>query len=628
MRQPPRGLFSFYMKGTISITPAGVGYLTVSEGDDIQIPAGFLNTALHGDEVEISLFPQIPGERQQGEVTKIVKRKKTRFVGTVEKKGRGFAFLRPDDRHVYTDIFVSQTKNIKSGYKVLVELKEWEDPQRNPEGKIIEVFGPSGDNEVEMRSIMAERGLPRSFPKKFEDEARKMANLPVNTAGRRDLRSLPVFTIDPWNAKDFDDALSLERVDKDIYRVGVHIADVSYYVRENSLLDTEARERAFSLYLVDRTVPMLPEALSNRACSLNPNEDKMAFTVLLTLDKKVQLQKVWMGRSVIRSQKRFSYEEAQEVLDNNEGPFLDDLIVLRDLSREMIEKRQERGAIEFDQTELDFHLDKQGRPVQIEIKQRQEVHRLIEEFMILANRQVAQYLGGSVCLYRVHGEPDKKALSDLVNFVSPLGYNLKKNPTSKDINKLLSTVKDEPEEFLIQSVVLRSLSKACYSTKNIGHFGLALKHYCHFTSPIRRYADLIIHRLLLKKLKNKPEKDKKSYQEIAEEISKRELDILSAERASIAHKQVEYMLARQGQTCEGIISGVTAWGLYVQELETKAEGMIRIQNIKDDYYIFNAKRFCLIGQKKKKKYALGDKVKIKVMGGDIDHKTLEYNLVK
>ncbi|NOY35456.1 MAG: ribonuclease R [bacterium] len=634
--------------GIISITSKGVGYVVVGDfEEDVLVEPQFLNTALHGDEVEVVLFPQAKGEKLSGEIARILKRKKVDFVGVVEKrKGSGISFVVADDKRMYTDIFLppAETQKVKDGDKVFVKIKEWSDPKKNPEGKVIKVLGKKGDNDVEMEAIVLEKGFAVAFPPEVEREAERLVekSKPIpekDIAERRDFRGVDTFTIDPEDAKDFDDAISFKKISDDLFEIGMHIADVSHYVREGTALDKEAFHRGVSLYLVDRTVPMLPEAISNDLCSLRPREDKLAFSAVLTVSTRGEVKKRWFGRTVINSNKRFVYEEAQGILDKKSGEYFEELDRLNKIAKEFKKKRVEKGALDFDSSEVKFELDAKGKPVRIIEKPRLDAHKLVEEFMILANKEVASYLSEEikrinkgVSIYRIHDVPKKEAMDDLLVFLRALGHEIEmkgESISSKELNAIFEKIKNKPEEALVKTVAMRSMAKAIYSTRNIGHYGLALGNYTHFTSPIRRYADLLVHRILEKHLAGEwlSSQEIARYHSFAANLSAREVGAVEAERASISYKQVEYMSERIGETYEGIISGVTKWGIFVEELKTKASGMIRMRNLKGDFYEFDKQTYSIIGQKTKKKYSVGDKVKIKVAAVDLEKKTLDYALV-
>jgi len=634
--------------GIIGIASTGTGYVTSAGfGADILIEPHFLNTALNGDEVEFAVFPQTSKEKITGEITRVLRRAKAEFVGTVDKGKEGaLCFVVPDDKKMYTDIVISpaESKNIHDNVKVLVRIVQWDDPRKNPEGRIVKVLGKKGDNDVEMESIVLEKGFHVGFPHRVEREAEALgkSSKPIphkDIEQRRDCREATTFTIDPEDAKDFDDALSLHAVGENMFEIGVHIADVSHYVREGSELDDEAIRRGVSMYLVDRTIPMLPEVLSNDMCSLNPRQDKLTFSAVMTMSEDGHIKKVWLGRTIINSNKRFSYEEAQKTLDAKTGDFYLELHRLNTLAKLLRKKRMEGGAVDFEKEEVKFKLDAKGKPVSIEEKPILDAHKLVEEFMILANKEVAKYLSGEIkrinkgaSIYRTHDVPKKEAVQELLLFLRMMGHEIMtegKSISSKELNEIFRRIKGAPEESLVKTVAMRSMAKAVYSIKNIGHYGLALEHYTHFTSPIRRYADILVHRILQKHLHggHLGKQEAARYHSIAEALSRREVDAADAERSSIAYKQVEYMLERVGSVYTGVISGITNWGVYVEESRTKASGMVKFKDMKDDMYIFNKETYSLVGKKNKKKYSIGDVVKIKVVSGDLERKTLDYIFV-
>lgn len=630
-----------YFEGTISVTSKKIGYVRNRERPDfsVEIAPEKLNRAFHGDKVKVLVSSELHDGVPTGEVIEILSRSKAGFAGVIE-TDQGKYFLVPSDTKVYTDILIPEDKlaGAMPGQKVFTQITEWPDPQKMPIGEVLEVLGMPRENDVEMRAIALEKGFTARFPADVEAEAEKLKleNMDDAAKDRRDFRGITTFTIDPEDAKDFDDALSVREVAGGNYEIGVHIADVSHYVRPKTALDDEARKRATSVYLVDRTIPMLPEELSNDLCSLKPNVDRLTFSAVFVMDMQGNVKDKWFGRTIIHSDKRFTYEEAQGVLNAGSGLYDKELIVLNTIAKKLTEKRFREGAISLDQEEVKFKLDERGVPIAVYKKIRQDTNKLIEEFMLLANRKVAEFIGLSdpekVFLYRIHDLPDKEKTKNLIEFLAKLGYKVKTVDgmiPSMEINKLIESLEGKEERETIHTAIIRSMAKAVYSTKNIGHFGLAFEHYTHFTSPIRRYPDTIVHRLLAEYLGGKViKKDEWSqYDVIAEHSSAREKEAADAERASIKYKQVEYMTYHIGKVFDGTVTGVSEWGIYVEEKETKCEGMVRMKDLGNDFFVLDEKRMQVIGKQTKKSFQIGDKVRIKVAKADLDRKIIDYALI-
>ena len=631
-------------EGIVRVTGKGIGYFPIPDADeDFEIQPENLNAALNRDKVRVeSLQKEILG-RKQARVIEIVERHKTEFVGTLEKTEKGF-FLVPDDKRMYRDIFVpfNSARGAFGGDKVQVKIIEWPVPSKSPEGKVIRIIGRAGEHNAEMLGIVYESGFEVDFPTEVEKEAQAWKEKykgENKLKDRKDFRETTTFTIDPADAKDFDDALSFKILPSGDYEIGIHIADVSHFVMEKTELDREARKRGTSIYLVDRTIPMLPEVLSNDLCSLNANEPKYAFSAVFVMDKETRIKKRWFGKTLIKSVKRFTYEEAQEIMGKGAGIFVEELKILNTLAKKLREERFKKGAIDFETEEVKFELDELGKPIRVYRKERKDTHKLIEEFMLLANREVATQMHAAngknsraAFVYRIHDAPDREKIVNLATFVKALGFELKNKDgetTGEEIARMLRSVEGSPAEMLVKTAAVRAMSKAIYSTFNIGHFGLAFEHYTHFTSPIRRYPDLLVHRLLLRFLvRGRIEQDEIiKYQRLCDDSSERELEAAEAERASIKYKQVEYMQEHIDEEFDAIVSGVSEWGIYVEEANTKAEGMVKLRDMKDDFYEINEKLYAIVGKRTGKKYSLGDKIRVRLVASDPERKTLDFQFV-
>ena len=644
-----------YYQGKLDMTTKGFGYVVVEgEEEDIFIPANSLNKAFHGDEVEVYVYNKRRKRKSEGEIVRILKRKKTEFVGVLQMQPN-FGFVAIQDPKMYTDIFVQKNKMLdaQDGDKVVVEMEDWPEKADSPFGSITQVLGKPGEHQTEMHAILAQYGLPHEFPKEVEDFANGIDTSiqEEEIKKRKDLRDTLTFTIDPKDAKDFDDALSFKKLDNGNYEIGIHIADVSHYLKPGTILDDEAYERATSVYLVDRVVPMLPEVLSNNACSLRPNEEKYTFSAIFEIDIKGHVVKEWFGRTVTISDERFAYEEAQHIIETEEGTIpteisireneysvgkevVEAVITLNDLAKQMRVRRMKEGAISFDKVEVKFNLNEENEPVGVFFKTSEEANKLIEEFMLLANKRVAMFIGKQTpkktFVYRCHDEPDESKLNTLQTVISKFGYkiNLKdKSSISTSLNTLLSDVQGTKEQNLVDTLTIRTMSKAYYSTKNIGHYGLAFDYYSHFTSPIRRYPDVMTHRLLQSYLDGKPSAKEEEYEEKCHHSSEMESLATNAERDSIKFMQVKFMLDHQDEEFLGVISGVTEWGIYVEIISNKCEGMVRLRDIKDDHYDFDEEQYAIIGRKSKNMYQLGDEVYITVKNADLVKRHLDFNLI-
>ena len=627
-----------YVTGTVDMTRSGYGFVSTDDiEEDVFVSAKNLRTALHGDKVKVWLYARRKGARPEGEVVEIIERSRTSFVGTLEIMPN-FAFLMPDNKNMPFDIFipVSKLNDGKQGQKAVARVVDWDPKSKNPVGEIIKVLGYPGLHETEIHAILAEFELPYEFTDEVEKEAETISEVITveEINARRDFRHIPTFTIDPADARDFDDALSLKKLDNGNWEVGVHIADVTHYVKPGSLLEEEARQRATSVYLVDRVVPMLPEKLSNHICSLIANEDKLTYSAVFELNDKAEVLSEWFGKTIINSDKRFSYNEAQEVIDTGSGDMTEQVKILHGLSVLLRAKRFASGAFGFERIEVQFDLDETGKPVNIRFRDFGSANQLIEEFMLLANKKVAEYVGktlkGKAFVYRIHDKPNPEKVSSFSHFIKRFGYELdsgEKTSLPKAMNKLLKDVAGKKEQNIIETLALRSMAKAVYSTDNIGHYGLAFKHYTHFTSPIRRYPDMMVHRLLTMYLGKENPGGKDKYEKLCDHSSKMERLATEAERASIKYKQVEFMSDKLGKKFEGVISGVTEWGIYVEIIENQCEGMIHIRELADDFYEYDEENYCIKGRHTGKEYMLGDRVNVEVVKADLQKKQLDYRLV-
>ena len=598
--------------------------------------------AMNNDRVRIAFYAKRRGKGAEGEVIEILQRANDTIVGTLE-VNKGYAFLLTENRTLANDVFIpkDKLKGGKSGDKAVVKIVEWPERAKNPIGQVIDILGKAGENTAEMHAILAEYGLPYVYPASVEKAADRIpAEIPAEEIARReDFRGVTTFTIDPKDAKDFDDALSIRQLKNGLWEVGVHIADVTHYVPEGGIIDKEAEKRATSVYLVDRTIPMLPERLCNFICSLRPDEEKLAYSVIFNLNEKAEVVDSRVVHTVIKSNRRFTYEEAQQVIETGQGDYKDEILQLNKLAKLLREKRFVAGAINFDRYEVKFEIDEKGKPVSVYFKISKDANKLIEEFMLLANRTVAERIGivpkgkkPKVFPYRIHDLPDPDKLDNLAQFIARFGYKLRttgsKADVSKSINHLLDDIQGKKEENLIETVSIRAMQKARYSTHNIGHYGLAFEYYTHFTSPIRRYPDMIVHRLLTKYLDQHGRTvSEKKYEALCDHCSEMEQVAANAERSSIKYKQVEFMTERLGQVYDGVISGVTEWGLYVELNENKCEGMVPIRDLDDDYYEFDEKNYCLRGRRTNRTYSLGDAITIRVARANLEKKQLDFALV-
>ena len=610
-------------------------------GDPIFIAERNSAHAMDGDKVKVSFFAKRKHHMIEAEVVEILERSNDTFVGRLS-ISKQYAFLLTESSRLANDIFIpkDKLKGGKDGDKAVVKVTEWPAEFKNPIGEVIDILGPTGDNNAEMHAILAEFGLPYVYPKKVVAAAEKISTeIPEEEiAKREDFRNVLTFTCDPADAKDFDDALSIRKTESGLWEVGVHIADVTHYVEEGSIIDKEALNRATSVYLVDRTIPMLPEKLCNNLCSLRPDEDKLAYSVIFELDEDAFVRNSRIVHTVIRSNRRFCYEEVQAIIENQKGEYADEILVLDKMAKKLRERRFKNGAVNFDRVEVKFNIDEKGKPLSVYFKESKDANKLIEEFMLLANRTVAERIGkvgkdkkAKTFVYRVHDLPDPEKLENLSQFISRFGYKLRtsgsRNDITKSLNNLLNDVHGKKEENLIETISVRAMMKAYYSTHNIGHYGLAFDYYTHFTSPIRRYPDMMVHRLLTHYLEQEGRSaNLKKYESMCEQSSKMEEIAAQAERASIKYKQVEFMADKIGQVFEGVISGICEWGIYVELNDSKCEGLVPMRDLDDDYYEFDEKNYCLRGRRDHHVYQLGDAMKVKVARADLEKKQLDFEL--
>ena len=631
-----------YVTGTIDRNNNGKTHLIPDDGGEkIFIADRNLGHAMKNDKARVLVYAKRSGRQTEGEVVEIIERNRTTFVGVMNIVG-GVSFVVVDNRLLSNDIYIPHGKlnGAKDGQKVFVKMTDWPEKAKNPFGEVIDVLGEVGENNTEMHAILAEYGLPYSYPEELTALADQI-DITISDEEikrREDCRATTTFTIDPVDAKDFDDALSYKQLENGNVEIGVHIADVSHYVTPHSPIDKEAFDRATSVYLVDRTIPMLPEKLCNMVCSLRPNEDKLTYSVLFEMNDKAEVVNYRITKAIICSNRRFTYEEAQTIIETGQGEFCEELLAMNALAVQLRANRFKAGAISFERSEVRFNIDEQGKPLSVYFKEAKEANKLVEEFMLLANRTVAEHIGkvkkgdrAKTFVYRIHDEPNQEKLANFSQFISRFGYKLKtsgkKNEISSAINRLLDNVASKREQNLVETLAVRSMAKAIYTTDNIGHYGLAFDYYTHFTSPIRRYPDVLVHRLLFSYLQGGNSVKEETYEKMCQHCSDREQVAASAERASIKYKQVEFMSDKKGQVFDGVISGVTEWGLYVEITSNKCEGMVPLRDMDDDFYTYDEKNYCIIGRQSRKKYQLGDEVQIMVQRANLEKKQLDFVLV-
>ncbi|MCD7969580.1 MAG: ribonuclease R [Alistipes sp.] len=633
------------VEGIVDMLASGSAYIKVEgEDKDTFVDARNAGHAMHGDRVKFVTTRVKRNGVPEGEIVEIVSRSEKGYVGVIQvEEGKNYGFVKVDSRKVPVDIFVhfKEGQRVANNEKVMVRILDWPDGSKSPQGEIVQAFGMSGDNNTEMHAILAEYDLPYHFDKEVLDAAEAIPGeiKPRDYIERRDMRNIPTFTIDPADAKDFDDALSVRKLVNGSWEVGVHIADVTHYVTPGTIVDTEGQNRATSVYLVDRTVPMLPERLSNELCSLRPNEEKLTFSAVFELDDQANILQQWLGRTVILSDRRFSYEEAQQVIETGEGDYKEEILTLHRLAQTLRAERFRSGSISFEREEAKFRLDENGKPIGVYFKEQKESNQLIEEFMLLANKKVAEFVGKKrgkganaerTFVYRVHDEPNPDKLSTFRTFISRFGYNFKAEggkAVAKEMNRLMGKIKGKSEENVVSTLAIRTMAKAYYSTDNIGHYGLAFDYYTHFTSPIRRYPDMMVHRLLAHYLAGGKSEDKTYYEGLCEHSSDMEVRAAEAERASIKYKMVEFMTERVGQEFDGNISGITEWGMYVELEQTHIEGMVSLRDMTDDFYVYYEEDYAIVGRSNHRRFTLGDKVRIRVERADLAKRQIDFSLV-